>query len=190
MKLHDLLAPALCLGAFAAPAVAEDWTGLLLDRTVTLPVPEVFAAAPIFNEASSGSAIAEFVPQGETEMGWTQMLTLTAYDDGSDAPGDQLAVGMANNLAQGFANVCPNSFSVEDLGSPALPGAEATFAGWLSCGSNGAGQYEAMLVLITAKAGTIYTVQWAEHGAESATPLAFDPDVWLPRMDALMALEL
>lgn len=190
MKFHHPLAPALCVAALAAPALAEEWSGLLLDRTVTMPVPDAFGAEPVYNEASAGSAIAEFVPPGETEMAWTQMLTLTAYDDGTDAPGDQLAMGMASNLAQGYENVCPNSFSVQDMGTPAVPGAEAGFAGWLSCGSNGAGQYESMLVLVVAKEGTVYTVQWAEHGAESATPLAFDPAVWQPRLDALLGLSL
>ena len=190
MRLYRHMAPAIFFAALAAPALAEDWSGLLLDRTVTMPVPEAFGVEPVFNDASAGSAIAEFVPPSETEMGWTQMLTLTAYDDGTDAPGDQLAMGMASNLAQGFANVCPASFSVQDMGTPAVPGAEASFAGWLSCGSNGAGQYESMIVLVLAKEGTVYTVQWAEHGAESATPLAFDAAVWQPRLDALLGLAL
>ena len=188
MRFHRHLVPALCLAAFADPTLAEEWTGLLLDRTVAIPVPESFGAEPVFKDASAGSVIAEFVPPGESEKGWTQMLTLTAYDDGTDAPGDQLAMGMAGDLAQGYANVCPASFSVQDMGTPAVPGAEASFAGWLSCGSNGAGQYESMMVLVVAKEGTVYTVQWAERGAESATSLAFDPAVWQPRLDALLGL--
>ena len=190
MRIHHRLAPALCAALFATPSLAEDWSGLVLDRTLSLAVPESFAAEPAFNDASSGSAIVEFVPPGETELGWTQMLTLTAYDDGSDASGEQLALGMASNLAQGYANVCPASFSVQDMGTPAVAGAEASFAGWLSCGSNGAGQNESMVVLVVAKEGTVYTVQWAEHGAESATPLPYDAAIWQPRLDALLGLRL
>lgn len=189
MKFLQPLSPALlCLALTIGPTMAEDWNGLLLDRNLAMPVPEGFAAAPVFANADGGSAIVEFVPQGETELDWSQMLTLTAYDDGSDAPADQLALGMANHLAEGFASICPASFSVEDLGAPMMAGAEVSFAGWLSCGANGAGQSESMAVLIVATSGTIYTAQWAERGPESSAPLPFDPAIWLPRLDALMAL--
>lgn len=182
------LAFTLC---FATPASAEDWSGLLLDRTVTITVPDGFAAAPAFSDASSGTAIVEFLPPGQALEAWTQLASLTAYADGSGPAPDQAVLAMANHLAEGYGNACPGSFAAEDLGAPAVTGAEAVFAAWLGCGQVGdSGLSEAMVVLVLATGGTVYTFQWAERGPASAGPLVFDMNHWLPRLDALMTIGL
>jgi hypothetical protein len=185
-------AKALALVTLAAtPASAEDWSSLLLDRTVTITLPDNFAPEPAFSDASSGAAIVEFLPPGETVEAWSQMLTLTGYDDNGSLAPDQAATGMANHLAEGYGNACPGSFAAEDLGAPAVSGAEAVFAAWLACGdAGGSGHSEAMVVLVFSAGGTVYTAQWAERGPATSGPPVFDLNQWLPRLDALMALQL
>lgn len=192
MRFHRHMAKALCLIAFAVPALAEEWSGQLLDRAVRIDVPAPFVPEPAFSDLADGQAIVEFLPPGETIEGWTQMLTLTAL--GGAAPGmtpDQAVMAMAESLASGFEAACPNGRGVQDLGSPLLPGAEATFSAWLACDEvNGNGQSEAMLVLIFTVGGTIYTAQWAEHGDKTDGPPVFDLNHWMPRMDTLATLAL
>lgn len=186
-------ATVLAIGAVGpgAPAFAEDWHGLLLDREVGFAVADGFGAEPSFSDAAPGHAIIEFQLPGETETAWTQMLTLTALADGAGLPADQAVTNMAGNLAQGYANACPDSFAAEDLGAPALPGAEAVLAGWLGCGEvSGTGISEAMVVLVIGVGGTVYTVQWAEHVPASPTPPVYDAARWLPRLDALTGFSL
>lgn len=189
-KLFGKAALALTL-CIATPASAEDWSGLLLDRNITITVPDTFAAAPAFSDASSGTAIVEFLPPGETLGAWTQLASLTAYGEGSGQTPDQAVLAMANHLAEGYGNACPGNFAAQDLGAPAVTGAEAVFAAWLGCGQVGdSGQSEAMVVLVLAAGGTVYTFQWAERGPASAGPLVFDMNHWLPRLDALMTIGL
>jgi hypothetical protein len=189
-KLYAKAALAVTLCA-VTPASADDWSSLLLDRTVTITVPDSFAAEPAFSDASSGTAIVEFLPPGETLAAWSQLASLTAYAEGSGQAPDQAVLAMANHLAEGYGNACPGSFAAEDLGAPAVTGAEAVFAAWLGCGQVGdSGQSEAMVVLVLAAGGTVYTFQWAERGPASAGPIVFDMNHWLPRLDALMTIRL
>lgn len=191
MRLCAILSVTLGFGLSASFALAEDWTGPLLGTEVSVTVPEGFGPAPSFNDGNDQSAIVEFQIPGESQAAWTQMFTVTAYADPTGQAADQSAGAMAGNLLQGFSGACPTSFAAEDLGSPALEGAEAVMAGWLSCGDTGGGATsESMVVLVAVKAGTIFTVQWAERGPASPGPLAFDMNHWMPRLDMLMTLSL
>lgn len=176
----------------ASPAWAETWSGTLLDRPVSIDVPAPFVPDPAFSDRIDGAAIKEFLPPGETIQDWTQMLTLTAHSGAT--PGmtpDQAVMAMAESLAQGYQAACPNGRGKQDLGSPAVPRTEATFATWLACDEvNGNEQSEAMVVLILAVGETIYTAQWAEHQDMTDGPPVFDLNHWLPRLDTLMTLAL
>lgn len=172
-------------------ALAEDWRGALLGREVGIEVPPEFTPEPAYADASPEAAIVEFLPPDETIEAWTQVLTLTAYVDRSGQTAEQAALAMANRLAQGYGAACPGSFAAEDLGTPAIAWAEATFAAWLGCGEVGkTGQSEAVVVLVLALDGTVYTTQWAERGPAAEGPPVFDMTHWLPRLDALMTLQL
>ena len=184
---------ALALVALTAtPAMAEDWSSLLLDRTVTITLPDSFAPEPAFSDASSGNAIVEFLPIGETVDAWSQMLTLTGYAGAATGLDPYNAtMAMAEQLANGYAAACPGGLGVTDLGAPALGGADAAFAAWLACDQVGdSGTGEAMVVLIFAVGETVYTAQWAERGPATSGPPAFDMNHWLPRLDTLMTLQL
>lgn len=181
----------LALAAMTAQAQAEEWSGALLDSQVSMVIPGEFVAEPAHANASAASAIIEFLPPGEALDAWSQLLTMTSVVDGSGQPADKAVLNAANNLAAGYGDACPGSFAAEDLGAPAVTGADAAFAAWLACGDvAGMGHSEAMAVLVLATGGKLFTVQWAERGPASAVPLTFDMNHWLPRLDALMAFSL
>lgn len=190
MQPFKTLSTAFAFGLISSVAFAEEWRGPVLTHEVGVDVPAEFGATPSFTDANAESALVEFQLPGETQQVWTQMFTVTAYADPSGQPADQSAGAMAGHLLQGYSAACPTSFAAEDMGSPALAGAEAVMAGWLSCGDTGGGTSESMVVLVAVKEGTIFTVQWAERGPASATPLSLDMNHWLPRLDQLMTLSL
>ena len=182
----------LALIGAACPALAEPFNGTLLDRTVAIDIPAPFGASPAFSNTADGAAIHEFLPAGESLEAWSELLTLTAL--GGVAAGmtpQQAAEAMAGNLANGYAAACPDGFAAQDLGAPAVPGAEAVLAGWLGCNDvGGSGQSEAMVVLIAVAGGSVYTAQWAEHVPAMQGPPVFDMAHWMPRLDGLMTLNL
>ena len=188
MRLYRQLAPALCVITFAAPALAEVWSGQLLDRATSIDIPAPFAPEPGFSDLADGTALEEFLIPGETVEAWTQLLTLTGLARAAEGmTPDEAAAGMAQSMAQGYSAACPNGMNAVDLGSPAITGAEAVIAGWLACDQvNGNGQSEAMVVLIMVTGGTIYTAQWAEHVPATDGPPVFDQGHWMPRLDTLM----
>jgi|JI7StandDraft_1071085.scaffolds.fasta_scaffold27433_2 hypothetical protein len=188
MRLHRHLAPALCVITLAAPALAEVWSGQLLDRPTGIDIPAPFAPEPGFSDLADGTALEEFLIPGETVEAWTQLLTLTGLAGAAEGmTPDEAAAAMAQSLAQGYSAACPNGMNAVDLGSPAITGAEAVIAGWLACDQvNGNGQSEAMVVLIMVTGGTIYTAQWAEHVPATDGPPIFDQGLWMPRLDTLM----
>jgi hypothetical protein len=188
MRLHRHLAPALCVITLAAPALAEVWSGQLLDRPTSIDIPAPFAPEPGFSDLADGTALEEFLIPGETVEAWTQLLTLTGLAGAAEGmTPDEAAAAMAQSLAQGYSAACPNGMNAVDLGSPAITGAEAVIAGWLACDQvNGNGQSEAMVVLIMVTGGTIYTAQWAEHVPATDGPPIFDQGLWMPRLDTLM----
>jgi hypothetical protein len=188
MRLHRHLAPALCVITLAAPALAEVWSGQLLDRPTSIDIPAPFAPEPGFSDLADGTALEEFLIPGETVEAWTQLLTLTGLAGAAEGmTPDEAAAAMAQSLAQGYSAACPNGMNAVDLGSPAITGAEVVIAGWLACDQvNGNGQSEAMVVLIMVTGGTIYTAQWAEHVPATDGPPIFDQGLWMPRLDTLM----
>lgn len=179
--------PAL-LSCLALPAGAEVWHGDLAGPGPRIDVPAPFRLPPAFADSGPGGAIVEFLPEGDSLQDWSQMLTLTAAPGlagGQDA--HAAAVGMAEGLRQGYSNACPGGLGVEDLGSPAMPGAEAAFAAWLGCDEVGdSGFAESMVVLVVVAGGTTYTAQWAERGPAVDAPPIFNFERWLPRLEALM----
>lgn len=182
------LSPALfllCLAA-ATPGHAAPVTLIspIYSQLVALPVPDPFV--PGYEHAQGASYIMELAPKGESVEQWSQLITLT----GAKGLAARASVqDVAGQLAQGYAGACPDSFASKALPLPEVKGAKAAFAGYLSCGSY-QGQSESMVVLVLQGAEEIYTVQWAAHGPESATPLAVDAEVWSPRLAALAKVRI
>ncbi|MCX7180827.1 MAG: hypothetical protein NTX56_19355 [Proteobacteria bacterium] len=116
---------------------------------------------PAFEDAKGAQYIQESVLDGETTAKWSQMLTVTG------------AKGLASN---------PGVFGVHDA-----------FAAIVSCGvasPTGASYSEAMLLLVIKGERDYYTIQWAERGTASASPLKLDDAKWQERFKKLAPIKL
>ncbi len=173
------LAILLCL--FATPVLADGLVVVspIYSQLVAVGVPSNFG--PGYEREKNGAYILELVPQGQTVDAWTQLVTVTG---GRGEASKVAAVDMATALAQGYHQACPTSFSARSLPAPKIAGATEVFAGFLGCGDTG-GQSEAMVFVVMKGAQDLYTVQWAERGPASATPIEPDQTIWRPRADTL-----
>ena len=172
----------------ASAATAENATIIapVFAQLVTAPLPEGFV--PAFEDANETGYLNEAVPKGESLENWSQMITLTGAKGMAigDEPTD--ALGFAEFMAGSYFQACPNSMEAETLDAPAVPGARDVFAGYLSCGTMGAADMsESMVFLVLVGSEDIYTLQWAERGAASATFIAFPGGVWMDRLAQLQA---
>ncbi len=180
--------PILAALMLASPVTAETATIIapVFAQLVTAPLPEGFVTA--FEDATATGYLNEAVPAGESPDDWTQMITLTGSKGMAlgDAPTN--AAGFADYLAGSYSQACPDSFALSPLQTKAVPGAQDVFAGYLSCGSlPGKDMSESMVFMVLVGAEDIYSLQWAEHGKASATPIGFPGGEWLNRLAQLQA---
>lgn len=183
MRLSFALLPLLLLPA-SAQAAPVTLVSPIYGQLVALPVPAPFQ--PGYEDSQDRSYILELAPKGESVERWSQLITLT----GARGLAARARVeDVAGHLAEGYQAACPESFASKALPLPAVKGAKAVFAGYLSCGSY-EGQSESMVVLVLQGAEEIYTLQWAAHGPASATPLPPEGAVWSPRLAALAKVRI
>lgn len=153
-------------------------------QLVTAPLPEGFV--PAYEDGNATGYLNEAVLKGETLENWSQMITLTGAKGMAIGDAPTTALGFAEFVAESYFQACPNSIEAETLDAPAVPGAREVFAGYLSCGTLGdRDMSESMVFLVLVGAEDIYSLQWAERGAASATFIAFQDEVWLDRLAQL-----
>ena len=173
----------VCLAALPVPLVAEEVAAF--GQVVRYGLPAGFV--PAFASPLGPGAthyLEEAVPAGEDLEGWSQMVTLVALPDGA-AMGLE---GVAQQVAQLYAQACPGSLSAIALTPPAIAGAEAAAAVWLGCGTvAGGATSEAMVMIAGLRGPMIWALQWAERGAAVAEAPTLDPAAWGPRVDQLAA---
>lgn len=158
-------------------------------QLVSFGLPAGFA--PAYENASGGQYLQEMVPKGETVEKWSQMITLTGAKDLATNPRATPQV-FASLMAQRFQSSCPASFSVANLGAMKI-GVHDAQAVVMACGSltKGADAYsEAMLMLAIRGEKDFYTVQWAERGVASPSPIALDTTKWRERMSKLEPIRI
>ena len=146
---------------------------------------------PAFEDTKQNLYIQESVLVGETVQKWTQMLTVTGAKGLASNP-NVTPQGLASNLAGGYKNACPSSFSSTGLGS-FKAGAHEAFAAVVSCGTStqaGASRSESMLVIVIKGESDFYTIQWAERGAAVPTPIPIDDAKWKDRFQRLIPIKL
>lgn len=123
------LPAAMILTAVLAPAPALAKGTIIVapvySQLVAFPAPAGFHA---INEAEQdGSYILELAPQGDTQDGWSQMLTLTGAKGGASG---QSVLDVATSIAKGYHSACPATFPARSF-----PGADrqgrATGFRWL-----------------------------------------------------------
>ncbi|MGO4380248.1 hypothetical protein [Pseudoduganella sp. RAF53_2] len=184
LVITALLAIALPLGA-STLSVSPIYEQLLLHA-----MPKGFVIQ--FEEDRKGQYIREAVLSGESVEHWTQMVTVTAARGlaVNAAVTPQLILG---RIAQGFEKACPTTFSVQGLGRVQVTGAQDGLGAVISCGSYGSANTphsETAVILSIKGVSDFYTIQWAERGPPSATPLPIDKASWIERLANLAPVKL
>jgi hypothetical protein len=161
----------------------------IYSQLLTFSYPSGFT--PAFENSKDGSYIQESVLKGESVQRWSQMLTITGAQ-GLAMKKDVTPIRFAESMAGGYKNACPNSFATTGLGQVKL-GAHDAFIALVSCGNlnPGAQAYsEAMLLIVIKGDKDYYTIQWAERGKASKTPIPFDNEKWSSRLSSMAPMKL
>jgi hypothetical protein len=155
----------------------------------------VFTLPPRFKggfEKTNGSFyIREHLPDGESLVKWTRMITLTGVK-GLAANPSATPQGMVERMMAGFRRNCPDTYSSAVLGTHTVDG-YAAFQGIASCGhvESGADAYSETAVMLAIKgSGDYYTLQWAERGTDSKQPLTLDTAYWTKQFAQLHPVRL
>ncbi|NKI68514.1 hypothetical protein GN109_03690 [Collimonas pratensis] len=144
-----------------------------------------------FENAQGSHYIREAVLDKENVNQWTQMITVTGVKDLAQNP-QVTPQSFAVNMAAGFQRACPTSFSGQEIGIGKISDRDA-FVLVASCGTSPttAGKTsEAAVIAVIKGSSDYYTIQWAERGAPSATPLAIDVGKWTEKFKQLNPIKL
>lgn len=161
----------------------------IFSQLVMFSLPKGFV--PAFEDAKGGQYIREAVLEGESVTKWSQMITVTGAK-GLASNLNLTPARFAGGIAGGFRRVCPDSYGATGLGQLRFGNHDA-FAAFISCGvANPTGEpYSESLLLIVIKGeNDYYTIQWAERGDASKTPIKFDEAKWLERLKGLAPIKL
>ncbi|WP_156802271.1 hypothetical protein [Leeia oryzae] len=161
----------------------------VFSQLVTFSFPKGFV--PAYEAAQGSQYIQEAVLEGESVKKWSQMITLTGGKSLASNPNINPA-RFASAMASGFKRVCPDSYATSDLGDIKI----GSYDGHVSVASCGivnptdALYSESMLMIVIKGEKDYYTIQWAERGESSMTPIKFDSDKWNDRLKRLSPIKL
>jgi hypothetical protein len=188
----------------AAPAGAQDKTDIealrkqgysvrmispIFSQLVMLSLPKGFTT--VFEDTSGGQYTREAVLDGETVERWSQMITVTGAKGLASNP-RLTAQSFVEQIAGGFKNACPDTFSAKGLGALKISGRDAfiALAGCGTAASDGNAHSESALLVAIKGTADYYTIQWADRGPASARPMALDEAMWKERFDKLSPIKL
>lgn len=161
----------------------------IFSQLVMLSYPAGFT---VVNEKAMGDRyIREAVPAGQGLGGWSEMITVTGAK-GLAANPNATPQRFVEQIASGFKQACPETFSLKGYGASKI-GDHDAFVGWIGCGAvtaAGASRSESTLILAIKGSADIYTIQWAERGPAEAKPLDADDTKWLGRLQRLGPLKV
>ena len=161
----------------------------IFSQLVTFSFPKGFV--PAFEDAKGGQYIQESVLEGESVKKWSQMVTITGAKGLASNP-NVTPARFAGGMAGGFKRACPDSYTATGLGEIKF-GSHDGFAAVVSCGvANPVGESysESMLLIVIKGESDYYTIQWAERGEASKTPIKFDDAKWVDRFKRLSPIKL
>jgi hypothetical protein len=161
----------------------------IFGQLVMLSLPKGFTT--VFEDTSGSQYTREAVLDGETVERWSQMITVTGAK-GLAANPRVTAQSFVEQIAGGFKNACPETFSAKGLGALKIGGRDA-FIALAACGtvaSDGSTHSESALLVAIKGAADYYTIQWAERGPASARPMSLDEARWKERFDQLGPIKL
>ena len=188
----------------AVPASAQDKTDIealrkqgysvrmispIFSQLVMLSLPKGFTT--VFEDTSGSQYTREAVLEGKSVERWSQMITVTGAKGLASNP-RLSAQSFVEQIAGGFKNVCPDTFSAKGLGALKISGRDAytALAGCGTVSSDGSAHSESALLVAIKGAADYYTIQWAERGPASARPMTFDEAMWKERFNALGPIKL
>jgi len=173
------LALSLPLLAYAKTDNAQKVTSQvsIYNQVVGAKLPAHFVVG--HKQQSNTSFIMEFVPQGQSVENWLEMITYTGLESAiKNKVVDSR--GMIVSIGTGYQNACANTFSAKKI---LEENKKVAFV--FSCGDNGQQKSETALILALEGTNDVYTVQWAERGKKSNTPLVIDEQKWAMRLNSL-----
>jgi hypothetical protein len=119
------------------------------------------------------------------------MITITGAKGFASYPNVTPRI-FADTMAGGFKQSCPSSFSGFSLGPIKISGFDG-FAAVMGCGiavPTGELYSESALVIVIKGENDYYTIQWAERGDASPSPMKFDEGKWADRLQRLAPIKL
>lgn len=146
---------------------------------------------PIYEKTTGDGYVFEAVPYGETTDNWSQIITLTGYQNLANQP-DVTPESLLGYLADKYEKSCPDSFAAQVIDPFPVDG-YPTFAAILSCGRAEPvpdSPSESVVILSIKGAQDFYTLQWAERAPGRSTPLALDAAMWRQRLARLQPAHL
>jgi hypothetical protein len=161
----------------------------IFSQLVTFSSPTNFR--PVFENTSGVQYLRESVLEGETVNKWSQMITVTGARSMAQDQNVTPEI-FARRLGGGFRRNCPESFNAGALGVFKVSGYDA-YAVVLSCGvarPTGEPYSESMLLIVVKGENDYYTIQWAERGASSRSPIKLDDPKWIERFQRLAPIRL
>jgi hypothetical protein len=188
----------------AVPAIAQDKADIdalraqgysvrmispIFSQLVMLSLPKGFTT--VFENTSGSQYTREAVLDGETVERWSQMITVTGAKGLASNP-RVTAQSFLEQIAGGFKNACPDTFSAKGLGALKISGRDAyiALAGCGTVSSDGSAHSESALLIAIKGAADYYTIQWAERGPASGRPTTFDEAMWRDRFNRLGPIKL
>ena len=179
--------------AVAGPAAEPlSATTAVFSQLVRFSLPPEFRSAKATYEKNSGSFyIREQVPDGETLVKWSRMLTLSGAR-GLSANASVTPQAMLARMSADFQRNCPDSFASAAPGAQKVDGYDA-YEVIVSCGRVGSdkGAYSESAVMLTVKGShDYYTLQWTERGRDSAQAPHIDVAYWNSQLARLSPIRL
>jgi hypothetical protein len=161
----------------------------IFSQLVYFRVPASFVS--VFENAHDGRYIHEWTMTGESVLNWTQMVTVTGAQNLSVKRPEMTPKAFASAIAHGFQRACPSSFAAKEVYDGKLSARDA-FIMIVSCGNAAAsaGHSETAVIAVIKGERDFYTLQWAQRGDSTPTPVAINADMWTARFKSLMPLKL
>jgi len=162
----------------------------IFSQLVVFSLPKGFTTTA-FESTKGSSYIRESVLPGESVEKWSQMVTVTGAKGLASNPNITPQI-FAARMADGIKNVCPTSFAAVGLGAFKIGNYDA-FAAITGCGivqPIDKPYSETTLLIIIKGESDYYSIQWAERGASSPTPMKYDQEKWVGRLKTLAPFKL
>lgn len=176
----------LAVAAVPDPAVAS-WP--IFHQILSMTFPKGFVEAS--EAVRPPSYLQEFVLRGENVENWTQMITVTGEQGAAKRAGITPEV-FTSSFESGYQKACPTTFSEMRIPTDAV----AKFSGtvvFLGCGSAGEAGHahsESMLLIVLKGDQDYYTIQWAQRGPVSPTPIEYNAQLWSDRLTQLLPIRV